>query len=101
MADGRGREPRTEAHWQRAADAASALLVIEALGLPGKGAAEIDRAACEDVLAHARERGVVPRASALGRYMAERANAGASIEPARDLAGLPPRRAKPGAARRR
>ncbi|MDP9487798.1 MAG: hypothetical protein M3Q49_18760 [Actinomycetota bacterium] len=91
MEDEAWREPRTEAEWQRAADAASALLVIEALGLPGKGAAEINRGACEDVLAHARERGVVPRASALGRYMAERANVGASIDPARDLDGLPPR----------
>ncbi len=66
MADGRGREPRTEAEWQRAADAASALLVIEALGLPGTGAAEIDRGACQEVLRRARERGVVPHASALG-----------------------------------
>ncbi|MDP9488071.1 MAG: hypothetical protein M3Q49_20165 [Actinomycetota bacterium] len=95
------REPRTQAERQRAADAASALLVIEALGLPGTGAAEIDRGACEEVLRRARERGVVPHASALGRYSAERAALGADIHPERDLAGLLPCGPKPEAARRR
>lgn len=91
MTDERWREPRTPEEWQSAADAASALLVLEAVRVPRAGAVEIDRRRCEDVLAYALKRGVTPHASALGRYVAERAALGASIDPDRDLAGLPPR----------
>lgn len=98
MIEGEG--PRTREEWQRAADAASALLVLDQLPLTGSGADEIDRAACEDVLRCARERGIEPRASALGRYLAERASLGAAIEPVRDLAGLPPRRKRAAPGRR-
>ncbi len=61
MADGRGSGPNTWEEWQRVADAARALLVIEAVRVPSPGAVEIDRGACEDVLARARERGVAPQ----------------------------------------
>ncbi|MDP9438449.1 MAG: hypothetical protein M3P49_06870 [Actinomycetota bacterium] len=95
------REPGTQEEWQRAADAASALLVIEAVRIPNPDAVEISRGACEDVLRRARELGIEPSPSALGRYAAHRAALGVPPDPERDLAGLPPRRAKPRAARRR
>jgi hypothetical protein len=90
------RWPVTLEEWQRAADAASALLVIDAVRLqplPGNPrAVEIDRARCEEVLTRAREEhGIEPKANALGKYVAERAMLGVPPDPDADLRGLAPR----------
>lgn len=77
--------------WRRAADAASALLMIEAVQNPRAGAVRIDRERCEAVLERARERGIVPRPNALGQYVATRAALGSPPDPDSDLRGLPPR----------
>lgn len=97
---GKARDPGTREEWQRAADAASALLVLAELHLAEESAQDIDRAACEDILRRARERGIEARASALGRYAAERTALGASPDPERDLAGLPPQRERSASRRR-
>ncbi len=99
--DGRRSGPNTREEWQRAADAARALLVMEAVRIPIPNAVEVDRSRCEVVLAQARERGIEPRLSALGRYAAERTALGVPPDPSRDLAGLPPQRQMPDASRRR
>lgn len=87
----RWRWPRTEAEWRRAADAASALLIIEAVRVPRPGAVHIDRAKCEAVLARAHEQGIETRPNALGQYVAERAKRRLPAWPDDDLRGLAPR----------
>lgn len=85
------REPQTADEWQRAADAASSLLVLEALQIPPPGTVRICRAKCEEVLARAHELGIEPRPNALGQYVAERAAYGTRPDPDADLRGVPPR----------
>lgn len=89
------RESQSTAAWQRAADAAYSLLVLEAVRMPQAAHVEIDRRRCEEVLEQALQLGVVPRPNALGRYVAERAEINAPLDPERDLAGLQPRRGDP------
>jgi hypothetical protein len=88
--------PGTAEEWQRAADAASALLVLDAVRirpLPGDPrTVQINRERCEEVLARARrEHGIEPRPNALGQYVAERAMLGISPDPDADLQGIAPR----------
>jgi hypothetical protein len=86
--------PQTLEAWQRAADAALALLVLDAVRihpLP-HGAVEIDRDRCEEVLARAQAlHGIEPRPNALGQYVAERAMLGIPPDPDADLRGVAPR----------
>lgn len=88
------REPTTMGEWRRAADAASSLLVLEAVRRPSPGSVEISRRRCEEVLERACALRITPRPCALGQYVAERAEIDAPLDPERDLAGLPPRPAK-------
>jgi hypothetical protein len=56
-------DPRSDAEWQAAVDAADFLLRLEAARAYGlvTGGPEIDVRRCEAILARGRERGVVPR----------------------------------------
>ncbi len=64
-------DPRGDAEWQNAADAAQALLAVDAAGAYGliTGGPDVDIEGCSDLLARASLRGITPAKDAIERYV--------------------------------